>query len=164
MECELTHAFVVPHIPERQDSCGAPAAVNQSNHKRYLSMDTRYLKLTAAAIALSFVAMAAYAKSPVAEETIAVAKAAVERAEQSGAPQAAPVELASARDKLARAEKANRDHEAKPAIALANQATIDAQVAEAMAQKERAAKAAAEFDASMSTLRQESNRNSSSNQ
>jgi len=127
-------------------------------------MDTRYLKSTAAAIALSFIATAVYAKNPLADETIAVAKAAVQRAEQSGAPQAAPVELASARDKLARAEKENADHRAKPAIALADQATIDAQVAEAMAQKDRAAKAAAEFDASMLTLRQESNRSSSANQ
>jgi len=127
-------------------------------------MHTRYLKLTGAAIALNVIVTAAYASNPVPDETIAVAKAAVQRAEQSGAPQAAPVELASARDKLARAEKANADHRAKPAIALANQATIDAQVAEATAQKERAAKAAAEFDASMATLRQESNRNSTSNQ
>ena len=127
-------------------------------------MDTRHLNLTGVAIAVSFIVTAAYASSPVPDETIAVAKAAVERAEQSGAPQAAPVELASARDKLARAEKANAEHRAKPAIALADQARIDAQVAEATAQKERAAKAAAEFDASMLTLRQESNRASSSNQ
>jgi Domain of unknown function (DUF4398) len=127
-------------------------------------MHTRYLKLTGAGIALSFIVTAAYASNPVPDETIAVAKAAVQRAEQSGAPQAAPVELASARDKLARAEKANADHRAKPAIALADQATIDAQVAEATAQKERAAKAAAEFDASMTTLRQESNRTSPANQ
>lgn len=127
-------------------------------------MHTRYLKLTGAAIALNVIVTAAYASNPVPDETIAVAKAAVQRAEQSGAPQAAPVELASARDKLARAEKANADHRAKPAIALADQATIDAQVAEATAQKERAAKAAAEFDASMATLRQESNRNSTGNQ
>jgi Domain of unknown function (DUF4398) len=127
-------------------------------------MDTRYWNSIGAAIALTLLATAAYAKSPVADETIAVAKAAVEQAEQSGAPQAAPVELAAARDKLARAEKANADHQAKPAIALANQATVDAKVAEATAQKERAAKAAAEFDASMATLRQESNRSSSTNQ
>jgi hypothetical protein len=127
-------------------------------------MDTRYFNSIGAALALSLIATAAYAKSPVADETIAVAKAAVERAEQSGAPQAAPVELAFARDKLARAQKANADHQAKPAIALADQARIDAQVAEAMAQKERAAKAGAEFDASMATLRQESNRTSTSNQ
>ena len=124
-------------------------------------MDTRYWNSAGAAIALSFIATGAYAHSPVADETIAVAKSAVERAEQSGAPQAAPVELASARDKLARAEKANAEHKPKPAIiALADQATIDAQVAEARAQKERAAKAAAEFDASMLALRQESNRTS----
>ena len=127
-------------------------------------MNTRYCNSTGAAIALSLIVTAACAGSPVADETIAVAKAAVQRAEQSGAPQAAPVELAAARDKLARAEKANADHRPKPAIALADQATIDAQVAEATAQKERAAKAAAEFDASMSTLRQESNRASTSNQ
>jgi hypothetical protein len=126
-------------------------------------MHTRYFKLAGAAIALNCIVTAAYANNPVPDETIAVAKAAVQRAEQSGAPQAAPVELASARDKLARAEKANADHKAKPAIALADQATIDAQVAEATAQKERAAKAAAEFDASMATLRQESNRNSPAN-
>jgi Domain of unknown function (DUF4398) len=127
-------------------------------------MDTRHWNSIGAAIALSFIVTAAYASSPVADETIAVAKAAVDRAEQSGAPQAAPVELASARDKLARAERANADHRPKPAIALADQATIDAKVAEATAQKERAARAAAEFDASMSTLRQESNRTSSANQ
>jgi len=127
-------------------------------------MDTRKSSSIAAAIALSCIATAAYASNPVPDETIAVAKAAVERAEQSGAPQAAPVELASARDKLARAQKANADHKAKPAIALANQARIDAQVAEATAQKERAAKAATEFDASMATLRQESNRASTPNQ
>jgi hypothetical protein len=127
-------------------------------------MDTRHLSILGAAIALSLIVTAAYAGNRVADETIAVAKAALERAEQSGAPQAAPVELASARDKLARAEKANAHHRAKPAIALADQATIDAQVAEARAQKERAAKAAAEFDANMATLRQESNRTSSANQ
>ena len=127
-------------------------------------MDTRHLNSIGAAIALSLMVTAAYASSPVPDETIAVAKAAVERAEQSGAPQSAPVELASARDKLARAEKANAERRPKPAIALADQARIDAQVAEATAQKERAAKAAAEFDASMATLRQESNRASSSNQ
>jgi hypothetical protein len=127
-------------------------------------MDTRFLLSSGTAIVLSLFVTAAYASNPLADETIAVAKAAVQRAEQSGAPQAAPVELASARDKLALAQKANADHRPKPAIALADQATIDAQVAEATAQKERAAKAAAEFDASMATLRQESNRNSTSNQ
>jgi hypothetical protein len=43
----------------------------------------------------------------------------------------------------------------KPATALAEQANIDAQVAEATAQQQRSRKAAMEFDASMQTLRQE---------
>jgi hypothetical protein len=67
----------------------------------------------------------------VADEKIVVAKASVQRAEQAGAPQAAPVELAAARDKLARAEKANVAHQLVPATMLAEQAHIDAQVAEA---------------------------------
>jgi hypothetical protein len=113
-----------------------------------------------AAFALLAVAAgaAAYAANPVADEKIAVAKASLDRAEQSGAPQAAPVELATARDKLARAEKANADHNPKPAALLADQANIDAQVAEAMAIQARSRKAATEFDTSMQALRQESTR------
>jgi Domain of unknown function (DUF4398) len=108
--------------------------------------------------------VAAYAANPIADEKIAVAKASLDRAEQSGAPQAAPVELATARDKLARAEKANADHKPKPAALLADQANIDAQVAEAMAMQARSRKAATEFDTSMQALRQESTRASQPSQ
>ena len=122
-------------------------------------MDKMLSKFTVAALLLaSSAGVAAYASKPIADEKIALAKASLERAEQSGAPQAAPVELATARDKLARAEKANADHEAKPAALLADQANIDAQVAEAMALQARSQKAAMEFDTSMQALRQESAR------
>ncbi len=124
---------------------------------------SRLAKLTFALLATS-AAVAAYAGNPVADEKIAVAKASLDRAEQSGAPQAAPVELASARDKLARAEKANADHDQKPAALLADQANIDAQVAEALALQARSKKAATEFDTSMQALRQESTRASQSAQ
>jgi hypothetical protein len=116
------------------------------------------LARTAIAIAAVGVATAAYAGPPIADEKIAVAQASLSRAEQSGAPQAAPVELANARDKLARAVKAKADHDNKPAIMWAEQADLDARVAEAMAQEQRSEKAAAEFDASMQALRQESMR------
>jgi hypothetical protein len=66
--------------------------------------------------------------------------------------------MASARDKLALAEKANARHKDKPAIAWADQANIDAQVAEATAAQVRSSKAATEFDASLQTLRQEASR------
>jgi hypothetical protein len=122
---------------------------------RLSEMCTRLAALTSAAIWLS-----ACAANPVADEKIAVAKASLQRAEQAGAPQAAPLEHAAARDKLARAEKANADHNLKPANELAEQANVDAQVAEATAQQQRSHKAAAEFDASIEALRQESVRSS----
>src|SRR5580692_7637765 len=67
-------------------------------------------------------ALAACASNPVADEKIAVAKASVQRAEGSGAPELAPVELAAAQDKLARAEKANSARDLLPATQLAEQA------------------------------------------
>jgi hypothetical protein len=102
--------------------------------------------------------LGACAASPLADEKIAVADASVQRAEQSGAPQAAPVEFAAARDQLALARKANANHDGKPALDFAERADIDAKVAEATAQKQRAEKAAAEFDASMAALRTEAQR------
>jgi hypothetical protein len=111
--------------------------------------------ITCAAMTLG---LAACASTPIPNEKIAVAKASVQRAEQSGAPEFAPVEMAAARDKLARAEKAAADHDAQPATQLAEQANIDARLAEATAQQQRSHKAAMEFDASMQALRSESMR------
>jgi uncharacterized protein YhaN len=93
-----------------------------------------------------------------ADEKIAVAKEAVQRAEQAGAPQEAPAELSAARDKLTQAQKANDDHKGAPAAALADQSKVDAQVAEATARANHSHKAAAEFDANMDALRQQAAR------
>lgn len=121
-------------------------------------MRTKLSRLTkgTAAFAATVVVLAACATNPAADEKIAVAKASVQRAEGSGAPELAPVELASARDKLARAEKANAARNLQPATLLAEQANIDAELAEATAQQHRSHAAAVEFDTSMQTLRQES--------
>ena len=118
---------------------------------------SNFTRITVALVAIAF-CVAAEAGNHVADDKIAVAKAAIDHAEQAGAPEAAPVEMASARDKLARAEKAIAGHEPKPAAAWADQANIDAQVAEATASQVRSSKAAVEFDASLKTLRQETNR------
>ncbi len=118
----------------------------------------------AAACAVIAIGLAACVSTPIPNEKIAVAKESVQRAEQSGAPELAPVEMAAARDKLARAEKAAADREAVPANQLAEQANVDARLAEATAQQQRARKAAMEFDASMQALRSESMRNAQSNQ
>ncbi len=117
----------------------------------------------AVTLAATAFAVAAYASNHIADDKIAVAKAAVEHAEESGAPAAAPVLMASARDKLARALKANADRDVKPAADLADQANIDAQVAEATATLARSDKAATEFEAGLQTLRQEAARSSQPN-
>jgi len=114
-----------------------------------------------AAIAL---AAAGCVTTPVPNEKIAVAKSSVQSAEQSGAPELAPVEMAAARDKLARAEKAAADHDAQPATQLAEQANADAQLAEATAQEQHSRKAAMELDASLQALKQESSRSTQPNQ
>ena len=123
-------------------------------------------KLTrgAAVCAAIAVGLAACASTPIPNEKIAVAKSSVQRAEQSGAPELAPVEMAAARDKLSRAEKAAADREAQPANQLAEQADIDARLAEATAQQQRSRKAAMESDANMQALRNESMRSTQSNQ
>jgi uncharacterized protein DUF4398 len=121
--------------------------------------DLKYAVLCAA-IALC---AAGCATTPIPNEKIAVAKSSVQRAEQSGAPELAPVEMAAARDKLARAEKAAADRDPVPAGEWADQANADAQLAEASAQQQRSHKAAVEFDASLQALRQESLRSSQPN-
>jgi len=114
----------------------------------------------AAAAAVLLMAVAGCATTPIPDEKIAVAKASVQRAEQSGAPEMAPVEMAQARDKLSHAERAAANHDVQPAIDLADQANLDAQVAEATAQENKSHKAAMELDASLQALRQESLRSS----
>ena len=113
-----------------------------------------------AVIAAAVLTVAGCASTPIPNEKIAVAKASVQRAEQTGAPEFAPVELAAARDKLSRAEKSAAAREAQPATMLAEQANADAQLAEATAMQQRSHKAATEFDASMQALSQESMRSS----
>ncbi len=114
-----------------------------------------------AAIAIS---VAGCASTPVPNEKLAVAKSSVQRAEQAGAPELAPVQMALARDELQRAENAAAAGHNDPATQLAEKADVDAQLAEATAQQQRAHKAAMEFDASMQALRQESLRSSQSTQ
>jgi DNA repair ATPase RecN len=114
----------------------------------------------AAVCAAAMLALAACASSPIPNEKIAVAKASVQHAEQSGAQELAPVELSAARDKLQRAEKAAADHDAEPATMLAEQANVDAELAEATAQEHRSQKAHAELQASLQALREQANHSS----
>src|ERR1700733_980051 len=129
------------------------------------NMNGRLLKLArgTSLCAIFALSAAAFAASPIPAKKIAVAKSSLQRAEQSGAPEFAPVEMAAARDQLARAEKALADRNKQSATQLAEQADVDAQLAEATAQRQKSRKAAMEFDASMQALRQESQRSSATN-
>ena len=55
------------------------------------------------------------------------------------------------------AEKAAADHDAQPATLLAEQANVDAELAEATAQEHRSQKAESELQASLQALREQAN-------
>ena len=82
------------------------------------------------AIAFGIVACAS-APPPV--EKLAVAKSSIERAEQAQAAQFAQIELNSARNKYAAAQAAADKRDAEVAARLADQADVDAQLAESTA-------------------------------
>jgi hypothetical protein len=107
------------------------------------------------AFAVAFAALAACASGPVPLEQLAVAKESVQRAEQAGATELAPVELSTARDKLQRAEQAAQNHQGQVATRLADQANVDAQLAEATAREKKSHQAEMELEASLQALRQE---------
>lgn len=115
-----------------------------------------HLTRLAAAGAAAALALAACASNPVPDEKIAVAQAAVQRAQADGAQEADPVELATAHDKLLKAQDAAAKSHGAAAISLADQANVDAQLADATAQQKRSHRAATELDASLQALRQES--------
>ena len=87
-------AFCCPPLRERRGSCGDAAAINQSNHQRYLQYGYTTFEFNRGGDRPQLHRDGGLREQSVPDETIAVAKAAVQRAEQSGAPQAAPVELA----------------------------------------------------------------------
>lgn len=93
----------------------------------------------ASALALTIgLIMAGCASTPVPHDSIAVSKSAVQTAINAGSSEFAPVELKTAQDKIAAAERAVDDDENLKALHLAEAAEVDAKLAE---HKSRAAKA-----------------------
>ena len=88
-------------------------------------------------------------------EAMAVATAAVNRASSGPTATQAPIELRRAVDKLAAARVALADGRNRDAQRLAEQADVDAQVAEMQAQRVRSVLAAQESDAAARALREE---------
>jgi Domain of unknown function (DUF4398) len=111
--------------------------------------------ICSSACAAVITALTACVSGPVPLEQLAVAKASVQRAEQAGATELAPVELSTARDKLQRAEQAAQNHQGQTATMLADQANVDAELAEATAREHKSHQADMELEASLQSLRQE---------
>lgn len=101
----------------------------------------------------------ACASAPPPVEKLAVAKNSVERAEQAQAAQFASVELNTARNKLAAAQAAADKRDAEEAARLADQAEVDAQLAEVTARAKQQQQLVNEMDASLRDLRNETLRN-----
>jgi hypothetical protein len=88
-------------------------------------------------------------------EKLAIAKSSIERAEQAQAAQFAQVELTSARNKFAAAQTAAEKKDAVAAARMADQADIDAQLAESTARAKQQEQLVTEMDASLRDLRNE---------
>jgi hypothetical protein len=110
------------------------------------------------AIAFGIVACAS---TPMPVEKLAVAKTSIERAEQAQAAQFAQIELNSARNKYAAAQAAVDKKDATVAARLADQADVDAQLAESTARAKQQEQLVTEMDASLRDLRNESMRHDS---
>ena len=97
----------------------------------------------------------ACASAPMPVEKLAVAKSSIERAEQAQAAQFAQTELNAARNKFAAAQSAADKRDPDVAARLADQAEVDAQLAESTARAKQQEQLVSEMDASLRDLRNE---------
>ena len=110
-----------------------------------------------AAFLLVFSALAG--AKPVAPDKLAVARASLDRAEQAQAGQFAPVELNQARNKLAAAQAAAEKRKKNVASRLADEADLEAQLAESTARAKQQEQLVAEMEAGLRDLNNEAQRN-----
>jgi len=120
-----------------------------------MTKNTLPLAVTAAALAL--LVGCSSMKTP-ATADVAVSKAAVDSAAGAGGAEFAPTEMASAREKMAAAQKAMANKDYKLAAVLANQAQADAQLAQGKANSAKSQAAADALQDSVRVLREELDR------
>ncbi|WP_295954021.1 DUF4398 domain-containing protein [Rhodoferax sp.] len=119
------------------------------------------------ALALSTTALALLVgcssmKTP-ATADVAVSKAAVDNAVGAGGAEFAPLEMESARTKMAAANKAMANKDYKLAASLANEAQADAKLAQGKANNAKAQAAADALQDNLRVLREELDRASKTN-
>lgn len=121
------------------------------------SISIRTVLAGACASSVLFLAACASEGPPPVGE-LATARASLAQAESSGAAQLAPSELLSARDKLTKADIAQRDKQYREARRLAEESAADADLAERKARAMKSARAAEELQRSNGVLATEINR------
>ncbi len=117
---------------------------------------TTALTLASALLAAAFSAACASTPAPTTE--VAVSAAAVAHAAGAGAPALAPQEMRTAREKLERANAAMASQDYGKARSLAEEAQVDARLAEAKAEALKSRKAADDALEANRVLREEMNR------
>ena len=115
------------------------------------------LKVSATILFLFFLTGCAD-KVPPPTRQITLATQAIAQAEGSGAFESAPMELKSARDKLSLAQRAMEKEDNLKAGRLADEAMIDANLAEAKARSAKAQKTVEELKENIRALREEVDR------
>jgi hypothetical protein len=109
-------------------------------------------------IAVAAIMIAGCASNPAPSEQLAVSKAAVTSAIRDGGNEYAPLELKSARDKMEAAEQAMAAEEYILAKRLAEEAQLDAKLAETKTDLAKAQKSVDDAEESNRVLREEINR------
>jgi septal ring factor EnvC (AmiA/AmiB activator) len=102
------------------------------------------------ALAFSIVACAS---APLPTDKLEIARTSITRAEQAQAEQYAQIELDQARNKFAAARAAIDKRDAEAASRMADQADVDAQLAESTARARQQEQRADDMDASLRDLR-----------
>jgi septal ring factor EnvC (AmiA/AmiB activator) len=98
-------------------------------------------------------AIVACASAPLPTDKLEIARTSIARAEQAQAAQFAQIELDQARNKLAAAQTAIDKRDAQVASRMADQADVDAQLAESTARAKQEEQRADDMDASLRDLR-----------
>lgn len=122
-----------------------------------MTINSTHWRLTLCSAAAVLVVGCSTNKAPAIGD-VAVSKAAVESATSAGGAEFAPVEMNSAREKLAAANKAMASKHYKRADELANQALADAKLAQGKANSAKAQSAVNALQDDIQVLREELNR------
>lgn len=118
-------------------------------------MKRQYKLLLISSLVITVCLLTACASTPPPTDTITRAKVSLDEAEEAGSRDHAPLELRNARKKLQEAQAAFGQEEYKRAKRLAEQAQVDAQLAEQKALSAKAQDSVEEIQDHMRLLRKE---------